>query len=127
MSEMPFAVAPIFGLLATTATNNPNGFALQNGTPVILSWTAPNDGQLHRVSLFSTLDATSAETGGIISLTYTAPDGNGGSAQIYPGGQTGVHTGGVDMIVIKPGSTVSLVQTALTAGAAVLWAEIWGS
>jgi hypothetical protein len=30
--------------------------------------------------------------------------------------------------VVKPGSTVVVAQTsALTSGAAVLWAEIWGS
>jgi hypothetical protein len=30
--------------------------------------------------------------------------------------------------VVKPGSTVTIAQTsAMTVGAAVMWAEIWGS
>ena len=46
------------------ATTGVNGFMLQNATPNILSWTAPNDGNMHRLIVFATLHVTSSETGG---------------------------------------------------------------
>ena len=125
MSELPFAVAPVMGLLAATPVA---GFALANGTPNILSWTAPNDGQAHRVLIFSSQHVTSLETGGQVTSTYAAPDGGAGTVTLYGGGSgAGVQTSGYSAVV-QPGSTVVVKQaTALTAGAALVWAELWGS
>ena len=57
MSLQPFAVAPVFGLLASTPAA---GFALINGTTTILSWTAPADGKNHRLSVFASAHISSA-------------------------------------------------------------------
>ena len=44
------------------------GFALQDATPTILSWTAQNDGNLHIAILAVVIKVSSAETGGAISI-----------------------------------------------------------
>lgn len=105
------------------------GFTLVNGTPTIISWTAPNDGLLHRVTLFTILHVTSTETGGMIDAAYTTPDGAANAGQIYTGAQaTGAHSAAAFTFIIGANTTFSLTQaSALTGGAAVLWAEIWGS
>ncbi len=116
------------GLMAATPVA---GFTLVNGTPNIISWTAPNDGQLHRATFFTTLHVTSGETGGAIGFTYTTPDGFAvASIQLIAGAQTnGAYTANPPRAVVcAPGSSVVVGQSsALTAGAAVVWAEIWGS
>jgi hypothetical protein len=129
LSPAPQA-GPGFSLLATTGAA---GFTLQNATPTILSWTAPNDGQLHRVTCFGMLHVTSAETGGQISIQYFGPFGGASAhtSQILAAG-LGTDTAGQAPsffnVSVGGGTTVSILQsTALTAGAAVLWAEIWGS
>lgn len=128
MTIQPFAVAPVMGLLAATPDA---GFALQNGTPVILSWTAPDDGQLHRVSAICSIVISAAETGGVVAWEFTAPDGTAAGYDVSTGGQgTGwdYSSAAAHPAVIKAGSTATLTQTsALTAGAAKIWAEIWGS
>jgi len=106
------------------------GFALQNGTPTILSWTAPSDGQLHRVLVFGSLDMTSSGTGGAVSVSSTAPDGSSASLIMFSANANNtLHYPNFPYpIVVGAGTTVSVVQaSALTAGAGVLWAEIWGS
>lgn len=106
------------------------GFALQNATPTILSWTAPNDGLLHRVLVFACMDVTVAETGGNVIIGLAMPDGVGGGPALMNGNQgTGFNYGySSAAFIIKAGSTVTVQQSvALTAGAATLWAEIWGS
>ena len=106
-----------------------NGFNLQDATPTILSWTSPNDGNLHRVTVFMSLYVSSAETGGQINIQYVVPSGQTNAASVTGGGSgAGAHTFTNYEIIIGPNTTVSLVQaSALTAGAAVLWAEMWGS
>lgn len=106
------------------------GFALQNGTPTILTWTAPNDGKLHRFEIFGTVSVTVAETGGAILVSYTLPDGTNTAHTVFPGGATvgDIPPAFAGQVIVKPGSVVTLFQnTALTLGAAVAWAEIWGS
>lgn len=106
------------------------GYTLVNGTGNIISWTAPNDGLLHRVLFLSMLDVTSGpETGGLIQVTVKAPDGTSGTFQVQANGQgAGIHTGSTNPIIVQAGQAVTVAQnTALTAGAAVLWCEIWGS
>lgn len=115
------------GLLATTGIN---GFALQNGTPTILSWTAPNDGQLHRVQIANSRSVGSTETGGAVGITYTDPGGTTTTISVSTGGSPGGGTFSypTPYIVIGAGTTISVVQTsALTSGAATWWVEIWGS
>lgn len=111
------------------ATGTPTaGFALQNGTPTILTWTAPADGNPHRVSLVTNLHVTSLETGGAVTLNTTLPDSTAANPQVYAGGAAAaVYQFSQDRIV-GSGTTVTLVQSsALTAGAAVLWAQLWGA
>lgn len=105
------------------------GTPLVNGTPTVLSWTAPADGQEHRAFVIATLHVTGAATGGALHVTGTTPDGTGAAnPQMLPASEAvGVFQNIVTLIVAS-GSVVALVQTtALTAGAALLWAEIWGS
>lgn len=115
--------------LQLMATTGAAGFALQNATSTILSWTAPADGNLHRVNIESLLVVSSAETGGAIQLTAVDPLGASHnysliSASLGAGGQRGTAT----FIAVQAGSTVTVnQQSALTVGAAILWAEIWAS
>lgn len=117
-------------LLATTNATGTSGFAKTNGTPTIISWTAPNDGNMHRVIVNAVQHVTSAETGGAVTVTWTAPDGTTGTSQsLYSGGAgTGsVKAAGVANALIGPNTTVAVAQTsALTAGATTVWAEIYG-
>lgn len=117
------------GPLSLQATTGSSGFALQNGTPTILSWTAPADGQPHRVVLVTENIVTVAETGGQCSVNFTPPSGAAQSAVVY-GGALGVGYRGPNNtgFTVAPGTTVTFTQsTALTAGAATVFAELWGS
>lgn len=127
MSTNPSA-APASGLLLRASTPVA-GFALQNGTPTITSWTAPSDGKLHPVAVFGVQHVTSAQTGGGVQVNYTAPDGTAATPSFFPGG----GAAGVTIpdnpinIIIEAGSTVSVAQSAAqTLGAATVWAQIWG-
>lgn len=112
------------GLLATTAEA---GFALQDATPTILTWTAPSDGKLHRIICFLTGYVSAAETGGAITLDTVLPDGNAANPQMMPGGAAAGPVAASALRMVGAGETVSLVQSsALTAGAATVWAELWG-
>jgi hypothetical protein len=128
LAQVPVS-SPSMSLLATTATSYPSGYALVNGTGTILSWTAPSDGQMHRVIVFGNYDVTSALTGGAVSTHYTQPGGVTASATVMGGGEsTGTSQGTTWGLPVAPGTTVNLVQaTAVTVGAATIWAEIWGS
>ena len=106
------------------------GTALINGTQNILSWTAPNDGQQHRAQLYISTHVTVAETGGGMAFEGTLPDGQGFAWSASSGGQAAGFDSSVFVfaVIVGPGATVTLTQfSALTAGAAVVWAEIWAS
>ena len=110
------------------------GFALQNGTPVIITWTAPNDGKLHPVLVVAALDVTVAETGGAVGVTVAAGAGLGVTNPIFAGGKgignyQGADSGVPDTnLVLGPGQTVTVAQTsALTLGAATVFAQIIAS
>lgn len=124
MSFAPFSTS-MLQLLAETPVG---GFALQNATPTILSWTAPSDGLLHVVTVFSTLDVTSALTGGHITTRFTDPLGNTGFPQLYAANETaGVKSVAAYQAVIGSGTTITVNQgSAVTAGAAVFYAQMWG-
>lgn len=116
--------------LARRATTGIGGFALQNATPTILSWTPPADGQLHRVLIFASLHVTATETGGLIGVSYDLPDLANTSHTLFSASQA---TGSIPLpvqisVIVAAGQPVIVNQgSALTAGTATLWAEIWGS
>jgi hypothetical protein len=117
-------------LLQQVASTGVAGFALQNATPTILTWTAPNDGQMHRVLVLGEVKVTGAQTGGAVSLTFTYPDGSASPvASVNAGGSgAGYHGLANNVFLVAPGTTVTLAQTsAQTAGAATLWAELWAA
>jgi hypothetical protein len=112
-----------------------NGFALQNATPTILapSWVAPNDGNMHRILIYSQLVVSSTETGGIILVNFTDPSGTARARTLFAGTLVAAYyTPNGDSPAtpfnIAPNTGISIVQnSALSAGAATFWAEIWGS
>lgn len=104
------------------------GFVLQNGTPNILSWTAPNDDQMHRFTVYYVVRVTSAETGGASQVTWNGPDGTAVTTALDPGGHGNGMFSGSQQKLIAPGSTVTVQQSsALTVGAALMWSELWGA
>ena len=117
---------PVLELVASTGDA---GFALQNGTPTILTWTAPADGNLHRAWIVYNGHVTVAETGGAVNASWTLPDGTGTVSPTLASGTSGVGGGQASCAaMIEPGSTITVKQTsALTVGAATAWAEIWAS
>ena len=129
---MPDAqLGSVSGLQKVGSTGLP-GFTLINGSINIFSWTPPNDGNMHRVAIFSSLTVTSAETGGKIAVNFNDPSNTAQSRQLYgPGlgiGYNNPSSGSPLLVPVYPGVPVVLVQaTALTVGAAQLWAEMWGS
>lgn len=118
--------------LAKQAATAAAGFALQNATPTILSWTAPADGNNHRVMIIGQVAVSSGETGGVVQVQFTDPGGSSRTLSLINGGlgsgtQVAAFAGNNSMIV-QSGSTVNINQsTALTAGAATVYLEIWGS
>lgn len=124
----PSALSP--ALAATSLqllTSTPvAGFALQNGTPIILTWTAPNDGNPHRVLIVATLDVSVVEVGGLVQMRTLDPAGVVVFSQVFAAGQAvGGHNALVGAVV-QPGQAASLNQTnALTSGASTIWADIW--
>lgn len=128
-ANLATVIAGLLGLPVKQAATAAGGYALVNGTGTILSWTAPNDGLLHRAAVYGSLFATAAETGGNINLLYTDPGGNANSTAIWAGGLNGANTGTAKLVSVKAGTTVTLQQTvALSAGGpSTLWAELWAS
>lgn len=125
---VPGADGFLYALKLRAATGL-DGYTLADGTGDIISWTAPDDGRPHRVTTMASLDVTSDETGGNIRVGWTYPDGDGDALLLCDGGQTAGNNEVAEWSrIIKPGSTVTISQSvALTAGAATVWAEIWGS
>lgn len=105
------------------------GFALTAGTPTLLTWTPPNDGKQHRFIITASMHVTVATTGGEVDADFTLPDGTATSEQIYTATQgTGAPWPNDVSRVVKAGAAVTVVQSSpVTAGAALVWAEIWGS
>jgi hypothetical protein len=120
-----FASPPLQRQAGTVAA----GFALQNATPNILTWTAPNDGQIHRFFLIGALEVTSAQTGGGVGVTFTLPDGSAASPTWVAGNNAaGITFPNFRSGLVQAGTTVTLLQSsAQTLGAAVVHAEIWAA
>jgi hypothetical protein len=114
--------------LALQATTGTAGYTLVNGTGPILTWTVPADGNIHRVQLFLNLIVTSAETAGAIGLSgLMSPNGVSHSPGLFAGGAAAGLSQLTNSYFVESGTTVTLQQSsALTGGAAVLWAELWG-
>ena len=114
-------------LLATTGNT---GYTLINGTGNAVSWQAPNDGAMHRVLVFATLHVSTAQTAGAIEATLTLPDGTSNSKSMFAGGLTSneYYSSGPAVFLIEANTSLSVFQnSAMTGGAAVLFAELWGS
>lgn len=121
-------------LTAPVAVTAAGGFALQNGTPTILSWTAPNDGAMHWVtSIPALIHVTGAETGGLVQVSYFGFTGAAQHVATLFAAGLGTDTAGqaaanAFSFPVAPGTVVAVTQTsALTAGAAVVFASIWAS
>lgn len=102
------------------------GYTLINGTGQIAQITTPNDGNVHTVQVSTNIIVSVAETGGLINTLFTAPDASGQTQQNHAAG-LGLGLARVSMTLLcAPNTTVTIQQaSALTAGAAKLWASIW--
>ena len=113
------------------ATTGSNGFALQNGTPNIWTYTTPNDGQLHLLTLAAKLYVAGSMTGGVTGLgiqeNSTGSFDYGNAVTSTEGGAGWYHfTNNVTPILVGPNTIVQLNQsTALTGGAATVYAELY--
>lgn len=109
------------------ATTGASGFTLLNSNQTIISWTSPNDGNLHRAIIFATLVVSTTQTGGGVAITLAGPT----IASLFPGGQgTGNHINEstITDTILLPNTEYGLFQNSpQSAGAAVIYAEIWGS
>ena len=130
MGDFPFSV--VSSGLALQAQTAEAGFALQNATPNIITWAVPNDGNLHFAELFAILHVTSGETGGQLVISVVIPDGTTYSKSAFGANQSAAVYTPFDfscpqLFTVEPGSTVTFKQnSALTGGAALVWAGIWG-
>jgi len=122
--SLGFPPLPQARILASTPGT---GYTLVNGTGAVISWTAPNDGNVHFVTTAIQVVVTSGETGGQFQVAtgsvaaVTIDAGGHGSAGSYTGSE------GVSQAVL-PGQTVTVNQsTALTVGAAVAYIAIIGA
>lgn len=118
---------PVSGIPTQRAITPVAGFALQNGTPTILTWTAPNDGQLHNVTVPASLAVTVNETGGAVQVQFTV-NGTLTSWQLFNGGAV-IGTYVADTfrgVTVDPNTTVTVFQNgALTVGTAKVFAAIY--
>jgi hypothetical protein len=119
------------GLLASTGAS---GYTMVNGTGAIITWTAPNDGAMHGVTVAGVLVISSTETGGELAAEGTDPSGAAFTRQVMAASQAassqpiGLNQAVPSLWLIKANTTFTLQQfTALTGGASVLYAELWGS
>lgn len=120
--------APASPVLAPVPGSPVAGVSMINGTQTLLSWTAPNDGQLHRAQVFFGTNTTSALTGGGTGWTFTGPAGGPLSPTLVAAGQGVGVKHAFDGAVIAPGTTVTVSQSgAATAGAATMWADLWAA
>jgi hypothetical protein len=122
MPFTPFAQPVQLNIVQSTGQA---GYTLINGTGTLFTWTAPNDGALHRFTINATQHVTGAETGGVIQVAFTAPDGTASTFNLFAGGSGLGVTSGTGSRQVEAGTVVTVSQsTALTAGAAILWADL---
>jgi hypothetical protein len=101
------------------------GFPLVNGTPNIITWTSPNDGNLHSVIVSGIAIVASAATGGAVVMRYTT---NGvAQAQAFTAANLAANQSGSVVFSCDPNTTAHLdQQTALTVGAVTIFATMLG-
>jgi hypothetical protein len=118
------------GLIKRASTGVP-GYTLADSTNTILTWTAPNDGQMHRAELWAIKYVTVVEVGGGVSYSNTMPNGDTNFYDFDAGNNpVGVVTEYLQPwnVLLAPGGTIFIAQqSALTSGASIIWAEIWGA
>lgn len=113
------------------ATTTSSGYNLINGTGTILSYTTPQDGRLHLVTVAATKVVSTAETGGACTIAFAtaaAVTVFAGTKAVgtYPSPDAAESQ--TNTFIIQPGQTIALAQsTALTAGASTVYAEIWST
>lgn len=118
--------------LAKVASTPGTGFALQNATPNILTYTAPNDGNVHSVIVSSKAIAAGNPVGGgaYVRVNGSQPYCATTSSNAYmitPSPGNGVQYGMFEMTV-QPGDIVTLDQIgALTAGTVQVYASIYAN
>lgn len=123
MGFAPFSTS----MLQKVADTGTAGFALQNATPNILTWTAPDDGAQHPFLIMASVQVTAAETGGAVGLTFPLGGIFTPDIPVFAG-SVSTNDGTVVGGVADPNTTIYLKQTtALTAGAATVYAQIWAS
>jgi hypothetical protein len=115
--------------LNQVATTGLTGYALINGTGNItgLSWTAPNDGALHRVMLVGAVVASGSPAGGAIVVSSTDPSDTARAAQAaFSAPSSGYNFPTEGFYLIYPNTTFQVKQnSALTAGSATLYCDLW--
>lgn len=115
------------GGLVLQASTPAAGVALINGTQNILTWTAPVDGGLHYAYLVCLIVVATAETGGAIGTNLTEADNTSRTPGVNAGGAAAGAIRAQGFYMVHSGSAVTVQQTsALTAGAATIWAQLWG-
>lgn len=119
-----------FGIVGKTGAA---GIALVNGTPTIMTWTAPNDGQMHAVMFIGAKVVASQETGGAVTLNFTV-DGNAETANVFGGGAAAqvqpmaINAATIGIRPVDPNTTVTLTQSsALTGGASTLFGNLYAA
>lgn len=117
---------PTVNALTPTARTSAAGFALQNGTPNIVTLNTPSDGNMHAYDVAAALNVTVLEVGGAVTLTWHA--GGQAYAVIMFASALAVGTYTFSQnIVADPNTAVTITQTAaLTSGAASAVAAIAG-
>jgi hypothetical protein len=116
--------------VATMSTGGA-AFGTGTGTGTALSgltYTTPDDGQLHRVDALLDINVAVALTGGQFSLVCVDPSGSTFKPQLIAAASgTGPTSGGVTRLV-GPNTTVSIVlNSAITAGSGTYWGQLWVS
>jgi hypothetical protein len=104
--------------------------ALVNGTQDIVTWTAPNDGNLHSVIFTYRENCTANETGGqIYVMVYDSANNVVCGSQVSGGGTfSGQYIRSTEAPAIRPGERVALYQyTPVSAGAMTIYAELWAN
>jgi hypothetical protein len=96
---------------------------LVNGTPVLLSYTIPNDGRHHSIVGYFGLEVATTMTGGQVQVHFQ--DGATGytyTGNLYAGGAVGPAIYGSSLVMrLSPGSSITITQTtALTGGSATI-------
>lgn len=111
----PTPDAPAFAIAGKTPQA---GVALINGVQTFVTVNVPNDGQPHLFGFGGYINVTGIQTGGALNINWTS----GGQAQsfnIFAGGSAiGVFLLFLTFRHADPGTTITMTQTAQTAGAA---------